>query len=194
RGLPATCEIMAHPAPLLEIEGLKTYFFTRDGIVRAVDGVSFSVAPGETLAVVGESGCGKSGTSLSILRLIASPPGRIVEGSIKFEGKDLLALSERAMRDIRGNEISMIFQEPMTSLNPVLTIGRQIAETLMVHRGLGAEAAQTRAIEMLRLVGIPEPAQRITQYPHEFSGGMRQRGVIGTSLACAPKLLIRCQP
>jgi peptide/nickel transport system ATP-binding protein len=185
---------MARPAPLLEIEGLKTYFFTRDGIVRAVDGVSFSVAPGETLAVVGESGCGKSVTSLSILRLIASPPGRIVEGSIKFEGKDLLALSERAMRDIRGNEISMIFQEPMTSLNPVLTIGRQIAETLMVHRGLGAEAAQARATEMLRLVGIPEPAQRITQYPHEFSGGMRQRVMIAMALACHPKLLIADEP
>jgi peptide/nickel transport system ATP-binding protein len=185
---------MARPAPLLEIEGLKTHFFTRDGVVRAVDGVSFSVAPGETLAVVGESGCGKSVTSLSILRLIPSPPGRIVEGSIKFEGKDLLALSERAMRDIRGNEISMIFQEPMTSLNPVITIGRQIAETLMVHRGLDAEAAQARAIEMLRLVGIPEPAQRITQYPHEFSGGMRQRVMIAMALACHPKLLIADEP
>jgi len=185
---------MPSSAPLLEIEGLKTHFFTRDGIVRAVDGVSFSVAAGETLAVVGESGCGKSVTSLSILRLIASPPGRIVEGRISFEGRDLLALSERGMRDIRGNEISMIFQEPMTSLNPVLTIGRQIAETLTVHRGLGAQAAETRAIEMLRLVGIPEPAQRIKQYPHELSGGMRQRVMIAMALACGPKLLIADEP
>jgi len=151
---------MPSAASLLEIEGLKTHFFTRDGVVRAVDGVSFSVAPGETLAVVGESGCGKSVTSLSILRLIASPPGRIVEGSIRFQGQDLLALSERGMRDIRGNEISMIFQEPMTSLNPVLSVGRQITETLTLHRGLSREAAKARAIEMLRLVGIPEPAIR----------------------------------
>src|SRR6516164_11140703 len=129
RASPATCEPMPSAASLLEIEGLKTHFFTRDGVVRAVDGVSFSVAPGETLAVVGESGCGKSVTSLSVLRLIASPPGRIVDGRITFQGRDLLQLSERAMRDIRGNDISMIFQEPMTSLNPVLTVGRQITET-----------------------------------------------------------------
>jgi len=179
---------------LLEVEGLKTHFFTRDGVVRAVDGVSFSVAPGETLAVVGESGCGKSVTSLSILRLIASPPGRIVEGSIRFQGQDLLALSERGMRDIRGNEISMIFQEPMTSLNPVLSVGRQITETLTLHRGLSREAAKARAIEMLRLVGIPEPASRLRQYPHEFSGGMRQRVMIAIALACDPKLLIADEP
>ena len=185
---------MPSAAPLLEIEGLKTHFFTRDGVVRAVDGVSFSVAPGETLAVVGESGCGKSVTSLSILRLIASPPGRIVEGSIRFQGQDLLALSERGMRDIRGNEISMIFQEPMTSLNPVLSVGRQITETLTLHRGLSREAAKARAIEMLRLVGIPEPASRLRQYPHEFSGGMRQRVMIAIALACDPKLLIADEP
>jgi len=185
---------MPSAASLLEIEGLKTHFFTRDGIVRAVDGVSFSVAPGETLAVVGESGCGKSVTSLSILRLIASPPGRIVEGSIRFQGQDLLALSERGMRDIRGNEISMIFQEPMTSLNPVLSVGRQITETLTLHRGLRREAAKARAIEMLRLVGIPEPASRLRQYPHEFSGGMRQRVMIAMALACDPKLLIADEP
>jgi peptide/nickel transport system ATP-binding protein len=185
---------MPSPAPLLEIEGLKTHFFTRDGIVRAVDGISFAIAPGETLAVVGESGCGKSVTSLSVLRLIASPPGRIVEGRIRFEGQDLLQLSERKMRSIRGNEISMIFQEPMTSLNPVLTIGRQITETLTVHRGLTHKAAEVRAIEMLRLVGIPEPAQRIAQYPHEFSGGMRQRVMIAMALACDPKLLIADEP
>src|SRR5687768_10501832 len=165
----------AMATPLLEVVDLKTHFFTRDGVVRAVDGVSFSVAPGETLAVVGESGCGKSVTSLSIMRLIASPPGRIVEGRIRFQGRDLLALSEREMRDIRGNDISMIFQEPMTSLNPVLTIGRQISETLTLHQGLDGGAAEARTVEMLRLVGIPEPVRRIKQYPHELSGGMRQR-------------------
>jgi peptide/nickel transport system ATP-binding protein len=185
---------MPSAAPLLEIEGLKTHFFTRDGVVRAVDGVSFSVASGETLAVVGESGCGKTVTSLSILRLIASPPGRIVEGSIRFGGQDLLGLSERGMRDIRGNEISMIFQEPMSSLNPVLSIGRQITETLILHRHLGRDAATTRAIEMLRLVGIPEPGSRLAQYPHEFSGGMRQRVMIAMALACDPKLLIADEP
>ena len=180
--------------PLLEIDGLKTHFFTRDGVVRAVDGVSFSVAPGETLAVVGESGCGKSVTSLSIMRLRASPPGRIVEGTIRFQGTNLLDLSEREMRDIRGNDISMIFQEPMTSLNPVLTIGRQITETLTLHQGLDRAAADARAIEMLRLVGIPDPAQRLRQYPHELSGGMRQRVMIAMALACDPKLLIADEP
>jgi peptide/nickel transport system ATP-binding protein len=182
------------PAPLLEIDGLKTHFFTRDGIVRAVDGVSFTVAPGETLAIVGESGCGKSVTSLSIMRLVASPPGRIVAGSIRFAGTDLIGLSEREMRDIRGNDISMVFQEPMTSLNPVLTIGRQITETLTLHQGLNRGAAEARAVEMLRLVGIPEPAQRIRQYPHELSGGMRQRVMIAMALACNPKLLIADEP
>ena len=185
---------MPGAAPLLEIDGLKTHFFTRDGVVRAVDGVSFSVAPGETLAVVGESGCGKSVTSLSIMRLIASPPGRIVEGRIRFQGRDLLALSEREMRDIRGNDISMIFQEPMTSLNPVLTVGRQITETLTLHQGLDHGAAEARAVEMLRLVGIPEPVRRIKQYPHELSGGMRQRVMIAMALACDPKLLIADEP
>jgi peptide/nickel transport system ATP-binding protein len=185
---------MATSAPLLEIEGLKTHFFTRDGVVRAVDGVSFTVAPGETLAVVGESGCGKSVTSLSIMRLIASPPGRIVEGRIRFQGANLLELSEREMRNIRGNDISMIFQEPMTSLNPVLTIGRQIMEALALHQGLDRRAAEARALEMLRLVGIPEPAQRIRQFAHELSGGMRQRVMIAMALACDPKLLIADEP
>jgi peptide/nickel transport system ATP-binding protein len=185
---------MQDAAPVLEIDNLKTHFFTRDGIVRAVDGVSFSVAQGETLAVVGESGCGKSVTSLSIMRLIASPPGRIVDGSIRFQGKDLLALSEREMRDIRGNDISMIFQEPMTSLNPVLSIGRQITETLTLHQGLDRGAAEARATEMLHLVGIPEPVQRLRQYPHELSGGMRQRVMIAMALACDPKLLIADEP
>src|SRR5262245_25306941 len=185
---------MAATAPLLEIDGLKTHFFTRDGIVRAVDGVSFTVDPGETLAVVGESGCGKSVTSLSIMRLVASPPGRIVEGSIRFQGTNLLDLSEREMRDIRGNDISMIFQEPMTSLNPVLSIGRQIVEALTLHQGLDCADAEARTLVMRRRVGIPEPAQRSRQYPHELSGGMRQRVIIAMALACDPKLLIADEP
>jgi peptide/nickel transport system ATP-binding protein len=181
-------------APLLEVEGLKTHFFTRDGVVRAVDGVSFSIQPGETLALVGESGCGKSVTSLSILRLIASPPGRTVAGAIRFNGQDLLGLSERAMRKVRGNEISMIFQEPMTSLNPVLTIGRQVAEALVLHKGMTRSAAADRAVELLRLVNIPEPARRATEYPHQLSGGMRQRVMIAMALACDPKLLVADEP
>ena len=181
-------------APLLAVEDLKTYFYTRDGVVRAVDGVSFSVYPGETLAIVGESGCGKSVTSLSILRLIASPPGRIVSGKLDFDGRDLLKLTEREMRSIRGNEISMIFQEPMTSLNPVLTIGRQIAEALELHRGLSNRDALRRAVEMLKLVNMPEPERRITQYPHQLSGGMRQRVMIAMALACDPRLLIADEP
>jgi oligopeptide/dipeptide ABC transporter ATP-binding protein len=181
-------------APLLEVEDLKTWFYTRDGIVRAVDGVSCKVHAGETLAVVGESGCGKSVTALSILRLIASPPGRIVGGRLLFEGRDLLELSETEMRAIRGNQISMIFQEPMTSLNPVLSIGRQVAETLTVHRGLDRAQASERAIEMLRVVKIPEAERRVAQYPHELSGGMRQRVMIAMALACSPKLLIADEP
>ena len=179
---------------LLDVRGLKTYFFTRDGVVRAVDGVSFSVARGETLAIVGESGCGKSVTSLSILRLIASPPGRTVEGSVVFEGRDLLELSEAEMRKVRGDAISMVFQEPMTSLNPVLTVGRQIAEVLMLHRGLPREDAMLSAIEMLRLVRIPEPERRVAEYPHQLSGGMRQRVMIAMALACEPRLLIADEP
>jgi len=181
-------------APLLEVDGLKTHFFTRDGVVRAVDGVSFSIRPGETLALVGESGCGKSVTSLSIMRLIASPPGRVVGGSIRFDGRDLLGLSEPAMRKVRGNEISMIFQEPMTSLNPVLTIGHQISESLVLHRGMTRADAMARAIELLRLVKIPEPARRAAEYPHQMSGGMRQRVMIAMALACDPKLLIADEP
>jgi peptide/nickel transport system ATP-binding protein len=181
-------------APLLEVEELKTYFFTRDGVVRAVDGVSFSVARGETLAIVGESGCGKSVTSLSILRLIASPPGRTVAGRVLFEGRDLLELSEPEMRKIRGDAISMIFQEPMTSLNPVLTIGRQIAEVLMLHRGLSREDATLRSVEMLRMVRMPEPERRVSQFPHQLSGGMRQRVMIAMALACEPRLLIADEP
>jgi peptide/nickel transport system ATP-binding protein len=180
--------------PLLEVADLKTWFFTRDGIVRAVDGVSFHVMPGETLAIVGESGCGKSVTALSILRLIPSPPGRIVSGAIRFGGRDLSELSEAEMRDVRGNEISMIFQEPMTSLNPVLNIGRQIGETLTLHQGLDKKAALGRAVDMLRLVHIPEAERRIEQYPHQLSGGMRQRVMIAMALACNPKLLIADEP
>ena len=180
--------------PLLRVEDLKTYFFTRDGVVRAVDGVSLSVARSETLAIVGESGCGKSVTSLSILRLIASPPGRTVAGRALFEGRDLLELSELEMRKIRGDAISMIFQEPMTSLNPVLTIGRQIAEVLVLHRGLSRQQAAGRAVEMLRLVRMPEPERRFGHYPHQLSGGMRQRVMIAMALACEPRLLIADEP
>jgi peptide/nickel transport system ATP-binding protein len=180
--------------PILDIADLKTWFFTRDGVVRAVDGVSFRVLPGETLAIVGESGCGKSVTALSVLRLIPSPPGRIVSGTIRFAGRNLLGLSEARMRAVRGNEISMIFQEPMTSLNPVLTIGHQIAETLTLHQGLGRAAALAKAVDMLRLVHIPEAERRIAQYPHQMSGGMRQRVMIAMALACNPKLLIADEP
>ncbi|HLJ21133.1 MAG TPA: ABC transporter ATP-binding protein, partial [Stellaceae bacterium] len=191
---PAPGPLPRETQRLLEIKDLRTYFFTRDGIVRAVDGVSISVSRGETLGVVGESGCGKSVTSLSILRLIPEPPGRIVSGAIRFEGTDLLKLSDAEMRDIRGNEISMIFQEPMTSLNPVLTVSRQISETLVLHQGLDGHAAAARAVEMLRLVKIPEPERRAQQYPHELSGGMRQRVMIAMALACNPKLLIADEP
>jgi peptide/nickel transport system ATP-binding protein len=192
--MAAAADHVLHRAALLEVDDLKTYFYTRDGVVRAVDGVSYRVHPGETLAVVGESGCGKSVTALSILRLIASPPGRIVAGRLMFEGRNLLDLTDAGMRTIRGNEISMIFQEPMTSLNPVLTIGRQIAETLVLHQGLSREQALQRAVGMLHRVKIPEPERRVTQYPHELSGGMRQRVMIAMALACNPKLLIADEP
>jgi peptide/nickel transport system ATP-binding protein len=178
---------------LLEVENLQTHFATPDGVVRAVEGVSFEVNAGETIAIVGESGCGKSVTSMSILRLIAEPPGRIA-GRITFEGRDLLALSEPEMRDIRGNAISMIFQEPMTSLNPVLTVGRQIGETVQLHQGLNAAEAEKKAVEMLTLVGIPAPARRVKEYPHQLSGGMRQRVMIAMALACNPRLLIADEP
>jgi len=180
--------------PLLELRELKTHFFTDDGVVRAVDGVSFEVRPGETLAVVGESGSGKSVTSLSILRLVPEPPGRIVGGSIRFKGRNLLELSPAEMRKIRGKEISMIFQEPMTSLNPVYTCGEQIIEALVIHEKIDRAAARGRAIEMLGHVGISSPEQRVDEYPHQMSGGMRQRVMIAMALACHPSLLIADEP
>jgi len=179
---------------VIEVKGLRTYLFTRSGIIKAVDDISFSLRRGETLAVVGESGCGKSMTALSIMRLVPNPPGRIVGGTIALEGRDLLQLHEAEMRDIRGNDISMIFQEPMTSLNPVLTIGHQIAEALRLHQELSKNAANEKAVEMLRLVKIPEPAQRAREYPHQLSGGMRQRAMIAMALACNPRVLIADEP
>ena len=177
------------PGPLLRVEGLQAHFGTPGGVVRAVDGLSFEVAASETCAIVGESGCGKSVTAMSILRLVPEPPGR-VRGRILFDGRDLLALPEREMRRLRGDRIGMIFQEPMTSLNPVLTVGRQIGETVRLHQGIGRRAAEARAAEMLALVGIPEPGRRVREYPHQLSGGMRQRVVIAMALACNPRLLI----
>ena len=178
---------------LLEVENLQTHFRTQDGVARAVDGVSFCVEQRETLAIVGESGCGKSVTANSILGLIPQPPGKIA-GSIRFEGTELLNLSRRRLRAIRGNEISMIFQEPMTSLNPVLTVGRQVTETLRLHQDLRGGAAERRATEMLDLVGIAEPRRRLSEYPHQLSGGMRQRVMIAMAMACNPKLLIADEP
>ncbi len=179
---------------LLEVSGLGTWFYTRQGIVKAVDDVQFTVAAGETLAIVGKSGCGKSMTALSLMRLIPDPPGRIVAGSVRLADRELLQLTEKEMRGVRGNEISMIFQEPMTSLNPVMTIGKQIGEALILHRDLNKKAAMTRAVEMLDLVKIPEPAQRAREYPHQLSGGMRQRAMIAMALACNPKVLIADEP
>jgi oligopeptide/dipeptide ABC transporter ATP-binding protein len=179
---------------LLRVNDLRTHFYTEEGVVRAVDGVSYDVAPGEILGLVGESGCGKTVSALSILRLIPMPPGRIVGGSVEFDGEDLLKMDEDEIRHIRGNKIAMIFQEPMTSLNPVLTIGRQLTETLELHLKMDRGAATRRAIELLEMVGIPEAKSRIGDYPHQFSGGMRQRVMIAMALSCNPKLLLADEP
>jgi peptide/nickel transport system ATP-binding protein len=180
--------------PVLQVDDLQTYFYTRIGLVKAVDGVSFSLPRGETLAIVGESGCGKSVTALSLMRLVADPPGRIVGGAVRLDGIDLLGLDATAMRRVRGKEISMIFQEPMTSLNPVMTIGRQISEALMLHGAALRKRARARTLEMLQLVGIPDPMERVKEYPHQLSGGMRQRAMIAMALACNPKVLIADEP
>ncbi len=180
--------------PFLEIDNLQTHFFTSAGTVKAVDGVSYTVEQGETVAVVGESGSGKSVTAMSIMRLIPWPPGKIVGGSINFDGKDLLALTEDEMRDIRGRDIGMIFQEPMTSLNPVLTIGLQLTEPMIAHLNMSEQDAMAKAAKLLDMVGISEPERRLSQYPHHLSGGMRQRVVIAMALACDPKLIIADEP
>lgn len=181
-------------ARLLEVRNLETRFYTQDGVVHAVNGVSFHVDEGETLGIVGESGSGKSVTVLSIMRLIPSPPGKITNGEVIFEGRDLLKIDEEEMREVRGNRIAMIFQDPMTSLNPVLTIEKQITEALELHLGMNHQQARRRAIELLEMVGIPAAAQRIDDYPHQFSGGMRQRVMIAMGLACNPRLLIADEP
>lgn len=180
--------------PLLKVRNLKTYFYTEEGVVPAVDGLDFNLMPDETLAIVGESGCGKSVTSLSILQIVATPPGKIIDGEIIFKGEDLLKKSEKEMRKIRGNHISMIFQEPLTSLNPVFTIGYQICDILHMHQGLDKKQAREKAIEMLKKVRIPSPELVIDEYPHQLSGGMRQRVMIAMALACNPDILIADEP
>ncbi|MBC8235019.1 ABC transporter ATP-binding protein [bacterium] len=179
---------------LIQVQNLKTYFYTEDGAVPAVDGVSFTISEGETLGIVGESGCGKSVTALSILRLIPQPPGKIVEGNVFLRDIDLLTLSEPQMRKVRGNEISMIFQEPMTSLNPVFKVGNQISEAIRLHQGLDKNAAWQKSIEALASVGIPSPQNRVNDYPHQMSGGMRQRVMIAMAISCNPSLLIADEP
>ena len=179
---------------LLDVRGLRTHFHTSAGVIRAVDGVSWDVRKGETVALVGESGCGKSVSALSVMRLVSAPAGRIVAGEILFKGRNLLALSEEEMRRVRGREIGMIFQEPMTSLNPVLTIGRQLTETVETHLGMTGAQSQARAVELLSLVGIPDGARRLRQFPHQFSGGMRQRIMIAMALACDPALILADEP
>ena len=181
-------------ANLLEVKDLTTHFFTQDGVVKAVDGISYTLAEGEVLGVVGESGCGKSVHALSIMRLVANPPGRIVGGEILFEGENLLNMDDSEMRHIRGNRIAMVFQEPMTSLNPVLTIGRQLTETLELHQKMAKQEARTRAAELLQTVGIPDAESRLSDYPHQFSGGMRQRVMIAMALSCNPRLIIADEP
>jgi len=179
---------------ILEVNDLKTHFFTREGVVQAVDGISFSLEKGKTLGIVGESGCGKSVTALSIMGLIPKPPARIVGGEVLFDGKDLTKLSEGEMQHIRGNEVAMIFQDPMTSLNPTLKIGTQITETILAHRDVSKQEARKRAVDLLKEVGIPRAAERLDDYPHRFSGGMRQRVMIAIALSCSPRLLIADEP
>jgi oligopeptide transport system ATP-binding protein len=179
---------------LLEVKGLKTRFFTQDGVVQAVNGVSYVLGEGEALGIVGESGCGKSVSVLSIMRLIPDPPGKIVGGEVMFEGRDLLKMTPDEVRDIRGNKIAMIFQDPMTSLNPVLTIGRQVSEALELHLGMDKKEARRRTVELLETVGIPEAVDRVDDYPHQFSGGMRQRVMIAMGLSCNPQILIADEP
>ena len=181
-------------APLIEVKDLKTHFFTPSGVVKAVNGISYSVDEGEVVAIVGESGCGKSVGAMSIMQLIPNPPGRIVNGEVWFQGKDLTQLSDAEMREIRGNKIAMVFQEPMTSLNPVLTVGRQLTETLELHEGMNDDESQARATELLEMVGIPDPESRLNDYPHQFSGGMRQRVMIAMALSCNPDLIIADEP
>ena len=181
-------------APLLELSDVEVEFRTRDGIARVLDRVGFSLSAGATLGIVGESGCGKSMTALTIMRLVPQPPGRIAGGTIRLDGEDLLAATEARMREIRGNEVSMVFQEPMTSLNPVFSVGDQIAETVRLHQGLSKRAALDRAVEMLAAVGIPVPERRVREYPHQLSGGMRQRVMIAIGLACGPRVLIADEP
>jgi len=179
---------------LVEVKSLKTYFYTNRGVLKAIDGVDFEIYPGETLGLVGESGCGKSVTALSIMRLIQEPPGRIVDGEVWFKGRDLLKLKPEEMRRIRGNDISMIFQEPMTSLNPVFTVGNQISEAILLHKDVSKKEAMVQTVEMLRKVDISIPEQRVNEYPHQLSGGMRQRIMIAMALSCAPQLLIADEP
>src|SRR5919197_5037817 len=186
--------MVAIDRPLLEVKDLKTYFYTPDGVVKAVNGVSYTLDDGEALGLVGESGCGKSVSALSLMRLIPTPPGRIVEGEVVFEGRDLLKVSDEDIRRVRGNDIAMIFQDPMTSLNPVLTIGRQISEALELHKGMSKAQARERTIELLELVGIPSARSRVDDYPHQFSGGMRQRVMIAMALSCDPKVLLADEP
>jgi len=181
-------------ATLLEVKDLKTHFFTMDGVVKAVDGVSYDIEEGETLGLVGESGCGKSVSALSVMRLIPNPPGEIVSGEILLDGEDILKVDMEDMRNIRGAKISMVFQEPMTSLNPVLTVERQLTETLQLHMGMSKEEAQNEGVNLLTRVGIPDPETRIKQYPHQFSGGMRQRVMIAMALSCNPRLIIADEP
>ena len=179
---------------LLQVRGLKTQFFTQDGVVNAVNGISYDLNEGETLGIVGESGCGKSVSVLSVMRLIPTPPGRIVAGEVMYQGRDLLTIDEEEIRQVRGNKIAMVFQDPMTSLNPVLTINQQVSEALELHMGMDKDQARKRTIELLGMVNIPEAADRVNDYPHQFSGGMRQRAMIAMALSCNPQLLIADEP